>query len=487
MTRELCRQVDETIHAHEMLLPGESVVVGCSGGPDSSCLLHILAAGLRSLRLRCTAVYIDHGLRTGTEAERQLVQAIAERVGADFEWESVGVGEHVRQHGGSKQAAARELRYAALSDVADRVGASKIAVGHTLSDQAETVLLQLVRGAGTRGISGIAPVWGRVVRPLLDVPREDTVRYCREVGLDTARDPSNQSRAYLRNRVRLELLPALREYNPAIEERLANLAAISGSEEAYLQAEAERALQTLNRHVSESGAEGLWLDVRALSELHVAIARRVVRMAASKLGARSLTFMHVERILAAARRTRGSEVLDHLPGLYVRREYERLLFLPADRAPRRAGEGVPLPIGGVARADWAKMTLQAEAVVEWDKGLDAGADRPNGDGGLREVDACREAIVDLDRVRPPLSVRPRRPGDRLAPLGLGGRKKLQDILTDAKVPRSARDQVAIVEDQEGIVWVVGHVLDERARVREDTKRALRLIAWSTAENGDLDR
>jgi len=490
MSQELRRRVEAFISTHEMFAFGESVIVGCSGGADSTCLLHVLAVGLRALGLRCTAVYIDHGLREGTEPERELVKRNAKAVGADFLWRRVDVKEHVRRYGGSTQGAARELRYAALSEVAREANATKIAVGHTMSDQAETVLLQLLRGAGTTGISGIAPVRGEVVRPLLDVRREETVRYCQELGLETVEDPSNESVVYLRNRVRLELLPELRTYNSAIDQHLANLAEIFRADDEFIQAEAVRAAESLARP-SDSDAAGLWVDAASLLELPLGLARRVVRVIAAKLGARSLAFAHVERILDAARRTSGSESLDNLPGLYVRREYERVIFISAG-ASQKAGvfpqsgvaaeqsDGhVTIPIPGSVAVDWAGLTIDSEVVDGAQvRSLAKRNERARGQHCV---------AIDLDAVQPPFVVRPRRPGDRIAPVGLNGRKKLQDLLIDAKVPRSERGKVAVVEDRLGIVWVVGHALDERVRLREGAKRALRLVARSeTADRPAFD-
>jgi len=491
MSHEVVRRVKQTIGAHRMLSPGDAVVVGCSGGADSTCLLHVLAVGLKEMGLRCTAVYVDHGLRPEARAERDLVRRTAESVGAGFDWRKVDVLGRVAAHGGSKQAAARDLRYAALSEVADEVGAGKIAVGHTLTDQAETLLLQLIRGAGTRGIAGIAPVRGRVVRPLLGVRREETAAYCREMGLETAVDPSNESGVYLRNRVRLELLPKLAEFNPSIDEHLANLAEIARAEEEYLDAKAREAASRLSAPVAGSGDAGTSLDAAALNSLPLALARRVVRLVASSLGARSLGFAHVEAILAAARKRSGSETLDHLPGVLVRREYGRLVFLPArasevpEGAPGSGGrEDAPagaswLDIGGSAFLEWAGMHLAVEEVGpgEWSSPSTAGKPRPAGA-------PFHAALVDRDALRPPLAARPRRPGDRLSPAGLGGSKKVQDILTDAKVPRFERDRVVVVEDRAGIVWVVGHALDERVRVREGTARAVRLVARPSGKNAD---
>lgn len=477
MSQQLRRRVEQFIRAHGMFETGDSVVVGCSGGPDSTCLLHVLATGFASLRLRFTAVYVDHGLRPGVEAERELVRRNAQAVGADFAWRSVDVPERLQERGGSTQAVARELRYAALREVACQAGAAKIAVGHTLDDQAETVLLQLLRGSGTQGLAGIAPVRGRIVRPLLEVRREETVRYCKELGLETVDDPSNQSVVYMRNRVRLELLPELRTYNPAIDERLADLAEISRAEDAYLHAEALRAAESLVHRHADGGDAGVWIDAPGLSGLPLALARRVVRIAASKLGVRSLAFAHVAQILEAARRSSGSEVLDNVPALHVRREYDRLMLMAPESLAKGEGKGerVALPVPGSVHVGWAGLTIETQVLGESE--IESAARR-----ALMGRDHHR-AVIDLDAVAPPIYVRRRRPGDRIAPLGLGGRKKLQDLLTDAKVPRSLRDRVAVVEDRRGIFWVVGHALDERVRLRDGTKRALCLVARGSGPQG----
>ena len=240
MSDDLLSRVGETVKRFGMLAPNERVVVACSGGADSTCLLHVLARGLVHLSLSLIAVYVDHGLRPGTEKERALVERHARALGAAYACVRVDVPARVEATGESVQEAARILRYQALQRVAEERGATRIAVGHTLTDQAETVLLNLLRGAGPRGLAGIAPVMGLVVRPLLAVSRAETEAYCVCHRLEYVDDPSNESDIYLRNRLRRELMPALAWLNPGAERHLAELADIMREEDALIEALVDR-------------------------------------------------------------------------------------------------------------------------------------------------------------------------------------------------------------------------------------------------------
>ena len=236
MGQHTLSSVEKCIQRFDMLKPGDRVVVACSGGADSICLLDVLARGLPHLSLSLVAVYVDHGLRKDTRPDQEAVMRLARACGAEYVHTEVDVPARVQATGESVQEAARHLRYRVLERVADERGAVRIAVGHTRTDQAETVLLQLLRGTGPKGLAGIAPVYGRVIRPLLGISREEARAYTLSRGIEFVDDPSNASDAYLRNRVRMELLPLLAEFNPGIEQHLAQLADILREEEALLAA-----------------------------------------------------------------------------------------------------------------------------------------------------------------------------------------------------------------------------------------------------------
>ena len=259
----------ETIRHRGLLDGGETVLVALSAGPDSTALVAALAA-LRDAGLvgPVQALFVDHGLRAGVEAEAEAARATCERLGVPFRAARVVVGT------GNVQAAARRARYAALRAEAARVGAARIATGHTRTDQAETVLLRLLRGAGARGLSAIPPKRGLIVRPLIDRAREEGLGLARSgQGLDWRDDPTNASPRFTRNRLRLELWPRLLELNPSLEAALARTADLLRDD--------ERALASRARALVGTASE---LSVDSLRRAPRAVARRVIRRLARSAG-----------------------------------------------------------------------------------------------------------------------------------------------------------------------------------------------------------
>lgn len=502
MGSELLRRVVKCIERFGMLAPGDRVVVGCSGGADSTCLLDVLARGLPHFALSLVAVYVDHGLRQETRAEAEAVAGLARACGAEYVYARVDVPGRVRETGESVQEAARLLRYRELEQVADETGAARIAVGHTRTDQAETVLLQLIRGTGPKGLAGIAPVHGRVIRPLLEVSREETRAYCLSRGLTFVDDPSNATGAYLRNRVRLELMPLLARYNPGVEEHLARLADIVREEEALLDALVDQAAARLLKPVEGGFCSGVQVDGALLLSEPRAIGRRLIRRAHARVRGdeRGLSFEHVEKILEGAARRAGTSVIGCFGGVEVRSEYGRLLFLKPGGEPgggsgldttsgtprHREGEGrahaaqagenaweQELRVPGETRVEALGITVRTWFESEEDPGQGPRA-AEGGNPEAREV----SARLDWERLKRPLVVRSRRPGDRLQPAGLSGTKKVKDILIDAKVPRRLRESVPIIADGDGVVWVVGHTLAQRARPSPESAKIMRIaVEW----------
>ena len=350
----------------------------------------------------------------------------------------------------SKQEAARIVRYKFLEEMAARVGADKVATGHTRDDQAETVLMNVLRGTGTDGLAGIPAVSGRVVRPLLDVSRAEVEAYCAAQGLTPRRDPSNlESKAYTRNRVRLELLPQLaRDYNPAVADALVRLSKIAGRDSDYL---VQQAVRELARVTVERGV----LDRAGLASLHPAMQRRVLRLA-----------------LAERRGTDAGVAFEHIEAA-----------CRAISEPGAGGFGLTLPApactltvrGAVVTIARASPLLKATAAkaalsVPGTAALpgSAGTIRAGWEDGPGSVGLAADA-VDL----PTLHSRFWRAGDKVDPVGMGGRhKKLSDVFTDAKVPRSVRHTLPLVADKHGLLWVPGHCLSERVQVTGATGRRL---------------
>ncbi|HIE03732.1 MAG TPA: tRNA lysidine(34) synthetase TilS, partial [Candidatus Latescibacteria bacterium] len=377
------------------------------------------------------------------------------------------VGELARREGLSLEEAAREARYRFLERVCRNLRADRIALGHTSDDQAETVLMRLVRGGGRRGVGGMAPKRGKFVRPLLSVSREEVFEHLRKRGLDFVEDSTNRDTYFLRNKVRHILLPLLKEsFNPRISEVLCREAEVLRDEDDYLESRAEGALREALREIGEGKVV---LDIGELLNYHIAIRRRVVVSACRRLGC-PLDFEVVERVLRLAEE--GGFV--ELPGGVRAQASGGFLVLRRGKVPPFEH---PLTVNGRTVVEEVGLEFRAEVV-----------ERPP-DEVLREDGLT--AYVDLDSVRGSLLVRNRLPGDRIRPFGMEGTRKVKDVLIDKKVPRLLRDEVPLVVDDEGVLWIVGVCLSERARVKEDTERVLCIKVNSRGqilhcEEDDLD-
>ena len=464
----LTARVLRTVRRHDLIARGGRVVVGLSGGPDSVALVHLLlelqAAGELSV---AGLAHFNHQLRgADADGDEAFCRAMAAALGLPLEVGSADVRALARAERRSVEDAARAARYGFLEDAADRLGADVIAVGHSADDQAETFLLRLIRGAGARGLAGILPRSGRVVRPLIDIPRVDLRQYTAARQLDSREDSSNADLDIPRNRVRHELLPYLqREFSPGISGVLAREAAIARDDEDRLQQEAiDLAASIVLR--SKDGAD---VDTAALTSLHPALASRVARMALQVRAPDTfIGFDHIERLLRFAREgTPGSAM--SLPGQQAVHRGPRMVLGP--EPPRESSAGQPnsfrFPLsipGEVMLGDqgWAISAERAER-LDW----------PGGPGSARAANVA----VALESSSLPLAIRSRRPGDRFRPLGLGHGKKLQDFLVDRKVPREARDSLPLVVDRDDrIVWVVGESVAEDFRVTEPSRAVILLKA-----------
>jgi tRNA(Ile)-lysidine synthase len=388
------RAVLATARRRRLLAPDDVVVAALSAGPDSTALVAALAA-LRDAGAiaKVVALHVDHGLRPGGAEDAACAAETCARLGVPFESVQVRVG------AGNVQAQARRARYAALREAAARAGATRIATGHTRADQAETVLLRLLRGAGARGLSGIPPRRGAIVRPLIDLPRAEGIAWLRELGLRWREDPSNATPRYARNRLRLSLWPQLLLLAPAAERALARAADLCRDD--------ERALAKRARTLVAGRAAA---DVAALLAEPKAVRQRAVRRLFRQAGGRgTLEAKHVEAILALLRRRGPGRAA--LPGLEARCRYGLLELGPRPRAAPPAGE-VAVPGPGSYRVPSRGVVVIAardEGGVPW-----------------------------------PLALRTRRPGDRFRPEGGRGTKKLKSWLIDRKVPREARDALLVV-------------------------------------------
>ena len=492
-------QLRGTIEEYGLLTPGETVVVGVSGGPDSLCLLHLLRRLGEEYALTLHVAHLHHGLRGAeADADAAFVRAVAAEWGLACSIEREDVPALARLEGLAFEEAARQARYGFLSRVARDLGARTIAVGHNADDQSETVLMHWLRGAGLAGLRGMLPrtplseyrlsdsAAGEanaptlyLVRPLLEVPRAEIEAYCQRHSLEPRFDRSNLDTTYYRNWLRHTVLPLLAQHNPNIAEVIRRSARVMADDYAFLR---DLLAQTWSQVVLAEPAfqvrggetEAIVFDLAAWRALPTSLQRSTLREAIRRLrrSLRNINFVHIENALRVARDGGSGDQATLPQGLMLSVGYDHLTV--AD-----AGAVGPLP-------DWPLLPPRCEPLaVE----VPGSTRLPGSDWRLEVTVLARgelapgwetnddpwQAFADARAVGKRLWLRTRRPGDRFQPLGMAGRSvKLADFFTNRKIPRPVRDRIPLLEGPGGIVWVCGQRLDERARVTGVTERVLRL-------------
>jgi tRNA(Ile)-lysidine synthase len=476
----LAERVRRTIRRYDLIPAGTRVLVALSGGPDSVALLTLLQLlSARDGYEVVGAAHLHHGLR-GREADED--EAFCRRLALErslpIDVEAADVGRLARKSRTSIEHAAHDARYAFFARAAGRMGAGRVAVGHTRDDQAETFLLRLLRGAGPRGLGGIHPRAGAIVRPLLACRREELRAFLAAQGIEFREDATNADVSILRNRVRHELVPFLRDrFSPRVVQVLDRDAAIAREDAAFL-GDAARAVAA---RLTVRMPAGMGIPAAALATEDPAIARRVAREAQQAVsGGRFIGFDAVEALLEFA--ASGEPGPLDLPGHRVERRGALVVLSPA--GPRRGrGERTPacafaytLSIPGQVTVPESACVVSAEPGVV-PSGTPTPAPWPLAGRG-------DTAVIDAAAIEGPLVVRSRRPGDRFRPLGLQGHKKLQDFFVDRRIPRARRDRVPLVVDRRGlIVWVAGHAVAEEAKV---TGRTAAVVVLRMKTPGDLE-
>ena len=454
MSLEIIRN---TIKKYNMISFGDNVVVGLSGGPDSVCLFHALSALREELGIvRLCAVHINHGLR-GEEALRDEAysERLAKRLGAEFRVFRYDIAGDAKRQGVSSETAGRRARYEAFEQVCREIGAEKTAVAHNKDDQAETILMRILRGTGTHGLSGIEYVreaeYGRIIRPILDLSREEIELYCGEHGLEPMRDSTNEEPVYTRNKIRLELLPYLREkYNPSVSGALVRLGRSAGEDDDYLQAAAGKIMDKRWNQKENS------LDAKTLRDLHPAVMKRVISQSAARAGADSdLGETHIRAVQSLIVNHMEGKEADLTHGNFVRFSYGKLWFMKRGDSAGSARRGRGASVGE-RHPDSEDEALEEAAFPVDELAGNGRADVLFAGRRIRirlilssETERSADGVslrLDWEKLREydGLVFRYRRPGDKIRPRGMKGRKKLQDFMVDRKIPRHLRDSLLLL-------------------------------------------
>ena len=460
----LVQRVRQAIE-HEALIPlGARVLVACSGGGDSVALGALLCELAPAANWSVAGLlHVNHRLRgAASDEDEAFCRDVAATLGVPIAVERVDVAARARAERVSIEAAGHRVRYALFERAVREGRADLVATGHTRDDQAETVLLRLIRGAGPAGLAGIRPRFGAVVRPLLDFRRDELRGYLRLRGLPHREDPSNRDERILRNRVRHRLIPFLAEhFSPAITDVLARDASIARDDADWLDRAANAAAAEIVQYEEgmidaggDFGGGRFEVDAARLAAAPRSLARRVALQVLERAGGRRVGFDHVERLRGLAEAEGTAPVAADFPGCRVERRGAAL------RLTRRFGRGAE---PAASTCFHYRLVVPGEVEIP-EAGLRVTAE--HGDRPARLVARGDVAALPAARITSPLTVRSWRPGDVFQPLGLGGRrKKLQDFFVDRTVARDRRATVPlVVDDRLGIVWVAGHALGEGARM-----------------------
>lgn len=486
-------KVKETIKKYSMVNPGERVLVAVSGGPDSVCLLSVLQVLANDLDLALHIAHLDHMFRGKESADEALfVGELAKTFGIPAIIEKFDVPAYCFARGLSPQEGARDARYDFLQRVARMIDASHIATGHTADDQAETFLMRLLRGAGASGLSAIPPVRENIVRPLIEITRDEVLAYLKETGLAFVTDPSNTKPLYTRNRIRLEIIPVLKGFNPRIVETLAAEAALLRDEDEAL----ELHCATLADSILERKEDDFFIKRDEFNSLPIAFRRRLLKRALDLAGVESsgLSQVRIEEVLAFMATAQTGRTMDLPLGLTIGREYDTFFVRPKSEPNKFCFQLVvpglsAIPEIGVEVESRIQDRPQepenppvppffngrASLPPPLAKGGEEGFEEPPSSGNY-----LWQALFDYDKIGSSLTLRNRHSSDWFCPAGMGGKKKkLQDYFVDKKVPRRKRDTVLLLCSGEDILWVVGHRTDERFLANAETNQVLVVRVTST--------
>ena len=461
----LLDRVRKTIDRHHLLDKGDRLIVGVSGGMDSMVLLHLLYACRQEFTLSLIVAHVNHGLRPKeAEEEAELVRKETERLALPYEYGRFNVKEFQKARGFSPQDAARKVRFHFLNSLLKKYGANKIALGHHADDQVETVLLRLIRGAGLMGLKGMLPVReGKVIRPLLEVWREEIELFAREKGIPYLIDSSNLKETYLRNRIRLHLVPFIeKEYQPNFRKVVLRATAILREENEYL----ERGTDEAYRKIVQEEKDIFSFQFSQYQSLDKAIQWRLIQKMLGRINGEEGIMedgegLEVNSIFMKLQQHSPSFLLELPHGVCFERRY--------DRVSLRRGKVEAIPPFEVELISPGRTLVKEigkEVVIE--------EMRKDDEFGYLNG-TSNTAFLDYQSLQFPLKIRNFRPGDRFQPLGVKGTQKLKEFFIDHKVPRFERPKIPLLMSGEMIAWIIGYRIDERVKVSERTQRVLKAM------------
>ena len=453
-------KVLSTINKHNLIQKGDKIVLGLSGGPDSVCLLHVLNRLKKDFNIEIYAAHLNHQIR-GIEAQKDAlyVSKLCEDMGIIFFVKSINVPKYCENEGLSLEEGARKLRYEMFYEIKDKIKANNIAIGHNLNDQAETVMMRIMRGTGLKGLKGIDYIRDNcIIRPILDVERNEIEEYCEAYNLNPRIDKTNLENIYTRNKIRLDLLPYMKDnFNSNVIESIVRMSNSLKSDNDYIEKEAEAKFREVS-NIKEKGFVEINLDDFVC--LHDAIKVRVLRNSIKHIlgDTNFVDQRHIEDIMSLEDNSKVNKMLTLPRNIFVYRKKDSIILTNEEIVNEEIEFYYNVPSNGFIKIKELKQIIETQ-VMSIDRYKSMKLD--NSSKGF-----------DFNKVKGGIVIRSRRQGDKIK-LAMGS-KKVKDLFIDLKIPREERCKIPIITDSEGIICVGDYKISENYKIDENTKEVLKI-------------
>ena len=453
-------KVLSTIDKHNLIEDGDKIVLGISGGPDSVCLLHILNRLKEKLNIELYAAHMNHQIR-GIEAQKDAlyVADLCDKMGITYFVKSIDVPKYCSDNSLSIEEGARKLRYEMFHEIKQKTKSNKIAIGHNLNDQAETVLMRIMRGTGLQGLRGIEYVRENgIIRPLLDVERKEIEDYCEVHNLNPRIDESNLENIYTRNKIRLELIPYMKDnFNTNLIESIVRMSNNLRSDSDYIESDAEEKFKDICKVSSDS----VEVDINSFKKLHNAIKVRVLRKGIKSIlgDTNFIDQKHIDDVMEFESESKINKMLTLPRGVFVYRRKNSILITTTEIVEEDIEFSYNIPSNGFVKIKEINAIIETQTMT---------IDRyKNG-----KVDKMSRGF-DFNKIKGGIVIRNRQQGDKIKLAG--GTKKLKDLFIDLKIPREERCKIPVIADEDGILQVGEYKSSENYKIDENTKEVLKII------------
>jgi tRNA(Ile)-lysidine synthase len=460
--KDILEQVEQTIIQHHLIKQGDSVLIALSGGPDSVGLLNLLLSLRETYSIKLAAAHLDHALRANSSRDRQFCQVLCNKLNIKFHSKRLEITSLAKRMRLSFEEAGRLARYEYFQLLSAKFGYSKIATGHTLDDNVETVLLNLVRGTGLHGLSGIPIQRDNIIRPLLNVEKQEILAYLKSLKLPYKKDPTNRSTKFSRNRIRSKIIPELQKLNPSAKSNIARMAANVAEELEFIGDQVQSACEIT---LVKAGKNKIVLDLRKLRGYDKSLKKKVVEDSFRKLS-------EAPERLSSDALSRILKVIDGKSG--AKTSLDRIFFLENSQDRIAISRSMARPLTGKAVLNDENIKLEIPGITELrtqdihleSKILEKGSIKSlKGDNKIAYLDNAKMKNVSL---------RFWRKGDRIRPFGMVGHKLLSDIFIDRRIPEFDRQTVPLILSDRKIAWIPGVMISEDFKVDENTKKVLEI-------------